>query len=127
MNVHEPGLKVFTTRWALNYLAGPVTRNRLPMLVEFGLSREAGEVGRPRRQDDNEEETEEMANETKNDGTKPEIAATIGEYYLRTAKSPRELDSDGALITYVPAWFAQAEYRITQRKYDLDLTDLRPR
>ncbi len=123
MNVHEPGLKVFTTRWALNYLAGPVTRNRLPMLVEFGLSREAGEVGRPRRQDDNEEETEEMANETKNDGTKPEIAATIGEYYLRTAKSPRELDSDGALITYVPAWFAQAEYRITQRKYNLDLTD----
>ena len=54
---------------------------------------------------------------------KSEIVAMIGEYYLRTAKSPKELDSDGALITYVPAWFAQAEYRITQRKYNLDLTD----
>lgn len=123
MNVHELGLKVFTTRWALNYLAGPITRSRLPLLAELGLSRDLSVASNPERVDTNGEELQEMANEQKNDGTKPEIAATIGEYYLRTTKSPADVDSDGALMTYLPVWFAQAEYRITQRKYDLDLKD----
>lgn len=125
MNVHEPGLKVFTTRWALNYLAGPVTRSRLPLLAELGLSRDVLAAVDSGNHDMNGEESIEMANEQKVDGTKPEIAATIGEYYLRTAKSPADVDSDGALLTYLPAWFAQAEYRITQRKYDLDLKDFK--
>jgi Helicase HerA, central domain len=28
-NVHEPGIKLFQTRWAISYLAGPLTRDQL--------------------------------------------------------------------------------------------------
>lgn len=38
MNVHESGLRVMTTRWCLNYLAGPLTRTTIPMLTEKGLN-----------------------------------------------------------------------------------------
>lgn len=123
MNVHEPGLRVFTTRWAMNYLAGPVTRNRLPLLMELGLSRDLSREADSEMNVKTGEELNDMAEQKKQDGTRPEIAATIGEYYLRTVKSPADVDSDGALITYMPAWFAQAEYRITQRKYNMDMTD----
>lgn len=31
-NVHDSGSKIFQTRWALNYLAGPMTRTQIPAL-----------------------------------------------------------------------------------------------
>ena len=31
-NVHEKGLTLFHTRWAMNYLAGPMTRTQIPAL-----------------------------------------------------------------------------------------------
>lgn len=124
MNVHEPGLKVFTTRWALNYLAGPLTRNLIPRLVEFGLSQDIiNDRNGLYDQENNVGETDSMEKNEQKEGVKPEIATMIGEYYLRATKSPVEVDSDGALLTYLPAWFAQAEYQIVQRKYDLDIKD----
>ena len=33
-NVHEDGSEIFQTRWALSYLAGPMTRNQIRRLTE---------------------------------------------------------------------------------------------
>ena len=38
-NVHQPGPRVFQTRWALNYLAGPLTRVQVGGAGECGISR----------------------------------------------------------------------------------------
>ncbi len=40
-NIHDKGLTLFNTRWAMNYLAGPMTRSQVPALntlVGAGLS-----------------------------------------------------------------------------------------
>ncbi len=34
-NVHEHGAQVFQTRWAMNYLAGPLTRSQIPALNQL--------------------------------------------------------------------------------------------
>ena len=34
-NVHESGSKTFHTRWAMNYLAGPMTRAQIPALINL--------------------------------------------------------------------------------------------
>ncbi len=34
-NVHESGSKTFHTRWAMNYLAGPMTRAQIPALLDL--------------------------------------------------------------------------------------------
>ena len=38
-NVHAKAPIVFTTRWAMNYLSGPITRNKLADLNEIGRVR----------------------------------------------------------------------------------------
>lgn len=40
-NVHAKGPLVFQTRWAMNYLAGPLTRNQIPALNELAGAAEA--------------------------------------------------------------------------------------
>ncbi len=35
-NVHQPGPRIFESRWDLNYLAGPLTRAQLPALKKVG-------------------------------------------------------------------------------------------
>ena len=129
MNVHKPGLKVFTTRWALNYLAGPLTRNLIPELVQSGLS-ESNDRLIQNTEALTVEETiiiegeEKMEGSEKNqeipEGTKPEIASTINEYYRKISKSGAEVDAADDQITYIPSWIAQAEARIIQSRYNLD-------
>jgi hypothetical protein len=35
-SVHEKGAQIFSTRWVMNYLAGPLTRSQIPALNEMG-------------------------------------------------------------------------------------------
>ena len=140
MNVHTPGLKVMTTRWTLNYLAGPLTRNRIPLLIEKGLSErvdtvssvmnvnetvaELADTSQNQGEDQGEAEmSEEKAKEVQPEGTKPEIAANINEYYRRAEKIAAEVGAPAEEITYIPVWIAQAEARILQPKYNLDFID----
>ena len=39
-NVHASGSKTFHTRWAMNYLAGPMTRAQIPALIDLAGSME---------------------------------------------------------------------------------------
>ena len=130
MNVHKPGLQVMTTRWALNYLAGPLTRNLIPKLIEMGLSenneslKENSEILSEENETIIPEGESKMAEKDKNqevpEGTKPEIASTIGEYYRKVSKTDVEADAASEQVTYRPVWIAQAEVRIIQAKYNLD-------
>lgn len=134
MNVHKPGLKVFTSRWVMNYLAGPLTRNLIPLLIEKGLSESNDSNSeiikrKPIAEKTNLKEGEETMSPLPGDeaeiseGSKPVIASTINEYYRRSAKSAADCGASSDQLTYVPVWFAQTEIRIFQRKYNLDFTE----
>ncbi len=134
MNVHKTGLRVFSSRWVMNYLAGPLTRNLIPLLIEKGLSQSndsnAGIVP-PETTVDNQiqNEGEEIMSPLPNnkpevpDGSKPVIAPTINEYYRRSEKTAEECGASNSQINYLPVWVAQAETRIFQRKYNLDFSE----
>ena len=146
MNVHENGLKVLSTRWTLNYLAGPLTKNLIPKLYNEGLcipyTEEDAKAAKlhaaykNRETDDDSnlnllsedideinaslKENENMEEELK-EGQRPNIAATINEYFMPAGKRPAECDSDGAQVTYIPVWIAQAEIRAEKDKYNFSL------
>ena len=145
MNVHEPGLKVMTTRWTMNYLSGPLTKNLIPKLKDEGLyisyteeDAKAAKLFAARKKRDAEDDSsdtdlyeeypEEIADNAKesetmeenHEGQRPNIAATINEYFRVAEKRPDECDSDGA-VTYIPAWIAQAEIRAEKEKYSFSL------
>ena len=146
MNVHENGLKVLSTRWTLNYLAGPLTKNLIPKLYKENLcvpyteqdakaaklyaaykNREADDdsddnllTGIPDEINDSSKESEKMEEELK-EGQRPKIAATINEYFMPAEKRPAECDSDGEQVTYLPVWIAQAEIRAEKDKMNFSL------
>ena len=59
------------------------------------------------------------------EGQRPNIAATINEYFLPAEKRPAECDSDGAQVTYRPVWIAQAEIRAEKEKYNFSLRSVK--
>ena len=150
MNVHENGLKVLSTRYTMNYLAGPLTKNLIPKLYQEGLCVPYTEedakaaklyAARKSRQSDDDsddgyltidpdeindslKESETMEEEIK-EGQRPTIAATINEYFMPAEKRPAECDSDGSQVTYIPVWIAQAEVRAEKAKYSFSLKSVR--
>ena len=59
------------------------------------------------------------------EGQRPTIAATINEYFMPAEKRPAECDSDGAQVTYIPVWIAQAEVRAEKAKYSFSLKSVK--
>lgn len=121
MNVHEAGLKVFTTRWALNYLAGPLTKIMIPKLLEMGLSEQVdAETLKPSavsRVSASQSESESKEN------LKPNIPTRIKEYFRSTGLKPSDVNAETDHITYIPVWYAQAETRVIQPKYNLNFAE----
>jgi len=125
-NVHEKKPVQFNTRWAMNYLAGPLTRTQIPALNEL-----AG-VGRSVSQAANLATAPAVTPHTELTGsqTKPAVPDRIAEYFL-----PNDLTINEALkgsvalkssqpetwsILYRPVLLARADIRFTNRKYQLD-------
>jgi len=142
-NVHEKEPQVFKTRWAMNYLTGPLTRNQIPALNQLtgsGSTLEPSPAAFVDEQTGIEfapipktgESPQESAAELPSLGssTCPPVPAGIAEYFLphtltlsQAAKSigrslPPDVRSLGLL--YRPVLLAQAEIRFLQRKYKLD-------
>ena len=140
-NVHEKQPQLFRTRWAMNYLAGPLTRSQIPQLNQL--------VGAETQVDDAEQQTvqgltshrEEKISgtaaspdeELKADlgsSTRPAVPSGIDEYFLpnnltlsQAAKAGDRSLSPEALnlgLVYRPVLLAQADIRYLQRKYKLD-------
>jgi hypothetical protein len=140
-NVHDKRPSLFRTRWAMNYLAGPLTRAQIPALNDLaGVTPVAAPPAAPpaaaRREEPAARPAAPAAGRTaptielEGSETRPKVPARIDEFFLpqnldlseAADRARRRLDADaaGAGILYRPALLAQAEVRFTQQKYDLD-------
>ncbi|MBN2499921.1 MAG: hypothetical protein JXB38_04080 [Anaerolineales bacterium] len=143
-NVHEKQPQLFHTRWAINYLAGPLTRNQIPALNELAgaISPAATEqsaatpaapvtaAAAPAAAAKAPVKAQSAAETPTGSATRPAVPSGIAEYFLPnnltlmeavkvSGKSlPENAVSEGLL--YKPVLLAQADIRLMQRKYNLD-------
>jgi hypothetical protein len=128
-NVHEKVPQVFYTRWAMAYLAGPITRTQLGDLKSL--------MGRAEPRIDKEVPQPEMQSvmgktsvALKGSSTRPAVPTGIAEYFLENNltsaaalknahQDPANLKTGG--LVYKPALLAQATARFLDRKVDLDV------
>lgn len=149
-NVHEKAPILFQTRWAMNFLAGPITRTQIPALNALVGAR--AEIPAPKRAPasgpDREPVAAKMAFATPaaspvkaadavgaGSVTKPPLPAGVSEYFLpQTLSLPAAFQAAGqtmpaeALIEavlYRPALLAAAQVRFLDRKYGVDSEVLR--
>ncbi len=133
-NIHNDKPLVFKTRWAMNYLAGPLTRAQIPMLNQLaGVSKPAGAVEgseAPTHPTTKTASKPSTAAPLTGSSTRPSIPASIDEYFLpnnltlsQAAKTSGEeipADAQSLGLRYRPTLLAQADIRFLQRKYNLD-------
>jgi hypothetical protein len=139
-NVHEKQPSLFQTRWAMNYLAGPLTRTQIPALNALGgaqlvspsapqsvetaaaAAQPTPRTPAPRASSD--------ATTLLGSQTRPKVPSDVEEYWL-----PQNVNLDEALaasqrtlpagaehigLLYRPTLLAQATIRFQNRKYNLD-------
>jgi len=145
-NVHEKQPAVFQTRWAMNYLTGPLTRAQIPALNEMvgAVQVQAPSVeaspppGEPAGaeaiggEDPVSRKVPAAGKEEVLPGsiTRPAVPARTAEYFLPNNQTlsqavkaagesyPKGLQDKG--IIYRPVLLAQAYIRFRNRKYNLD-------
>jgi hypothetical protein len=139
-NVHEEEPQVFMTRWAMNYLAGPLTRNQIPVLNELaGASYVPSEPMAATQPMASLAETQPSQVRPPEPGavresgalsTRPSAPAGVAEYFLpnnltmmeafRLSGKPLPDEAMSQGLVYKPVLLAQADVRYLQRKYNLD-------
>ncbi len=136
-NVNDKGLKLFGTRFAMNYLAGPMTRTQIPALNKLaGVNNGAASSTSNQRSAANEPKTQPVksqASASEQISTqpvlKPVLPSGIIDYHLpnnltlqnaaKAANLTFTSDAKISAIEYHPRLFAQAEVRYVDRKYNL--------
>lgn len=129
-NVHEKKPAVFHTRWAMNYLAGPLTRAQLPMLKQITDKPAKAAKGEPVKKSSQEKSPMSELSELR-----PSVASGVQEVFLPAALSleaaaeaaRRNLAAEAERVglLYRPALIAQAQVRFLKRSYDLDHEEAR--
>ncbi len=148
-NVHEKRPALFQTRWAMNYLAGPVTRTQIPALnalAGVGLAESpalstlmappdpthAVPLVAPTAAQQAAAPVSEVEEELDLPGTstRPAVPANIGEYFLpanltlsdavRRQGRSIPVGAEEQGILYRPILLAQAQVQFTNRKYNLN-------
>ncbi|HAL16203.1 MAG TPA: hypothetical protein DCP32_05460 [Anaerolineaceae bacterium] len=141
-NVHAKAPKIFQTRWALNFLAGPLTRTQIPQLMKL-IPAEALPRGSEPAMPVGAASAVAAAQaavpgaKTPNplgpaSTTRPVVPAGINEFFIPNnlafsqaitgARIPSTAKIDQGGFIYRPALFAQAEVTYLARKYNLELT-----
>lgn len=132
-NVHEKKSHLFGTRWAMNYLAGPIMRNRIPDLNALAgaeltpaLAAQPEMVTRPTNAPP-PSATPKV--DLPGSASRPKVPSVADEYFwpleLRLRDSAEAwhtslpLDAEEVGVLYRPALLAQAQIRFTNRKYNL--------
>jgi hypothetical protein len=125
-NVHEDAPQVFHTRWAMNYLPGPLTRTQLPALNALvGAGKSEGKAA--------SEQKSEGAKAKKQAGlgqdVPPAVPGKLSEYYYPVGQGPVEALRAAGRSTagevpnprtlYKAALVAQARVAFVDRKYNL--------
>jgi len=139
-NVHEDKHALFRTRWAMNYLAGPLTRTQLSGLnAMVGATIQTESSPRPVTSPQPSSAPVpttapvtpvEPAPSTIGSITRPSVPAGIGEYFLpnnltlsQAVKASQQAIPSGVTsigIFYRPTLLAQANVRFLKRNYNLD-------
>ncbi|WP_457631294.1 helicase HerA domain-containing protein [Oceanithermus sp.] len=128
-NVHEKKPALFGTRWVMNYLAGPLTREQIPALNRLvGAGATAQPAPRPQEKAAPKAGQEPRAAEPPGFATRPAVPAGVEEYVLPAGLTLEEaarqagvrLEAGSAAILYRPELLAQAEVRFARRKYELN-------
>jgi hypothetical protein len=145
-NVHEKGPALMQTRWAMNYLAGPLTRIQIPALNDLAGDEATPAVagamataftgsaaGKPQIQKRPPSATSAERGASLSTNTRPPVPSGVAEYFLPATlsfakafevtgrPSPLEVKKEGAL--YRPVLAAQVGVRFLNRAYDLDFED----
>lgn len=148
-NVHESKPYVFSTRWCMNYLAGPLTRAQIPGLNQLAgatgaahtpapalettgktqTGKTATQIEKPVRQVSSETETK-VTEIPQFSHTRPAIPATVDEYFLpnnltlsaafKAAERSTPQDAQNQGLVYRPVILGQVSIRFLNRKYNLD-------
>ena len=131
-NVHEKRPLLFQTRWAMNYLAGPVTRSQIPALNELAGVGEQLTVNSEQLTVDSEQPATPSAavsespksvssvDELPGSATRPAIPGRVAEYFL-PVNLAAETGSELVGVLYHPVLLAQADVRVLNRRYGLDM------
>ena len=132
-NVHDKQPSLFQTRWAMNYLAGPVTRAQIPALNELaGASKQLSVISdqSPVSAPQSSSLTPHPAAELPGTSSRPAVPGRTAEYFLpNNLTISQAAQKDGRSLSinahplgllYRPILLAQADVRFLNRKYDLD-------
>lgn len=124
-SVYKSKPVLFNTRWALNYLAGPMTRDQLPAANALVKGRSMEEVPAGTQEKAKVSGVRESTDLT---SSRPAIPGSIPEYFLPNNLGVSEsaaaagiqggVTSEG--IVYRPGVLAQAEVRYLSRQYDIE-------
>jgi hypothetical protein len=142
-NVHESAPEVMQTRWAMNFLAGPLTRIQIPALnklvgvvasltkgsssvsaVNSGPSSVKASAGPASRQDAPVSSSNDFTS------TRPSVPKGIDEYFMpnnltlsesaSVSKATLSSGSTDPRLVYRPAIIGQVQIRYLDRRYSLD-------
>ncbi len=132
-NVHEKRPLLFQTRWAMNYLAGPVTRSQIPALNDLaGISKQSTKgsqpaanptdavAARPKPPISPPPITPSALDDMPGSTTRPAIPGRAAEYFLPLSVDPKPR-ADTVGVLYHPVLLAQADVRILNRRYGLHM------
>lgn len=132
-NVHEKKSHIFSTRWAMNYLAGPIMRNRIPDLNKLtGAKLTTAVAAKPEtaiRPTAAPPPAAEPTPDLPGSTSRPKVPSVVDEYFwpleLRLRDSADAwntslpLDAAEIGVLYRPALLAQATIQFTNRRYNL--------
>lgn len=146
-NVHSSGPILMSTRWTMNYLAGPLTRVQIPLLNKMagaGISQVQSQAASiPTKSSKTnvsasvstiqQESTHgSISNSSGYSLTKPSVPREITEIFLPNnltlseaawgTKSAVPSDPSKVALTYKPVLIGQVQIRYLDRKYNLDDT-----
>ena len=135
-NVHESeGARLFHTRWAMNYLAGPMTRTQIPALnnlVGAALDSEPGKAAEPADEVSKKTKVKQTASTVSESASsqKPDIPADLEEYFLpvevdlaeaaKDAGFEGNIDQKSTGFQYHPALLVQAHVNYYSQKYKVE-------
>jgi len=126
-NVHEDQPVLFHTRWAMNYLTGPLTRVQLPELNKLAGA-EISSSAPATRESASPSRTREASSKAVS-STRPNVPSGVGEYFLPNNLSfLKAVDGAGLAaskgaeysVLYKPVLLTQANIRFMKRNYNLD-------
>jgi len=129
-SIYRPAPVTFSTRWTLNFLAGPMTRDQIPAANKLvGVDNGKKSAGVPSTSTDSISAKPAGAiKTTEMTSSRPAVPGSINEYFLPASKGFSEAASAANLpaglsakgLVYKAALLLQAEVRYLSRQYNLE-------